>query len=344
MNNVALHMRITSALVTDEDVDRRNLAVTDLATSYGEMKVVSDILSLAEDIGSALGGDGSPSEWLGEDVQDFVQKHSSSFIYSERPLEVGICSGMAAYSVISATPTSMTAFTAADILAVSLWSVLGFQCQLAEQPKREALRVQILNAAQDRVTAAAEYARKRSDVADFAPFNITAEELDKVPASFKKASSATVEALRRNAAIDREELDFLWWVLLDRSRLLKKPFSAIEEPGRVVAAGIEAAMNLRRMPCDVHHELVLRTVSTDVGLDLEELLAAIGADRSVLISRFDSARLENASLVFPTLLALHTGRVDVPGATVKRTTSEWGSRTLLEASIYHVCYNDPGKL
>lgn len=336
MSNLALHMRITATQVTDEDVDRRNAAVTDLATSFKKMKDPHAILAKAVEIADALGGDGTPSERLGEQVQEAVQPHASSFIYSERPLEVGICSGMAAYSIISPEPAVMLGWTSADIMAAGLWSTLSFQAPLTEQ-KREALRVQLLTAAQERVTTVAEGARRRSEVPDFGALSLVVEEVEKFPGTFKRATAATIEALRRNAALDREELDFLWWVMLDRSRLLKKPLSDLDEAIRIVAAGIEAAANLRKLPCDVHHELVLRSVSADTEFDLASLLAAIGGDRYALATPFAGSVVNHAPGVFPLLHALSTGSAAIDGASVKRRTSEWGSRALLEAGIFHMC-------
>lgn len=70
---------------------------------------------------------------------------------------------------------------------------------------------------------------------------VTIAEGAKPTTTFKKATGATIEALRRNAVLDREELDFLWWVQLNRSRLLKRPIDGMAEPLRRVASGIEAA-------------------------------------------------------------------------------------------------------
>ncbi|MBX8547378.1 hypothetical protein K5D53_22380 [Pseudomonas cichorii] len=344
MSNVALHMRITGTQVTDQDVDRRNSAVAELAATYKKMTSPGQILLTMAEIAAALNGNGMPSDRLGKEVEEAVQKHSSSFIYSERPLEVGICSSMAAFSIISVAPTAMIDWTVSDIMAVGAWSALSFQSPLAE-PKREALRQQVLSAAQDRVVSAAEGARERSQVSDFGTPKMVAEELEKFPAEFKAATAVTIQALRRNAALDREELDFLWWVMLDRSRLLKRPLQSLDEPLRLVAAGIEAAANLRKLPCDVHYELVLRSVSEDAEFDLPSLLDAIGEHRVALTDSFITiAALNDVPGIFPLLHALATGNVDIEGASVKRKSSEWGERALLEASLLHRLANTVGNL
>ncbi len=343
MSNIAQHMRITATQVTDQDVDRRIAAVNDLAGTYALLRSPLEILNKAAGIAVSLGGDGTPSDQLGEEVQAAVQPHASSFIYSERPLEVGICSGMAVYSMISSEPTGTGASTNADLMAAGLWSALSFQATLSE-PKREALRAQVLTAAQSRVTRAAERARMRSEVPAFGAPGIVVEELEKYPAAFKRATTATIDALRRNAVLDREELDFLWYAMLDHSRLLKKPLRALDEPVRVVAAGIEAAAKLRKLPCDVHHELVVRSVSADAELNLDELMDAIGGDRDLLATPFDPDVLAQAPGVFPLLRAFSTGSSGIDGAAVRRTASDWGGRALLEAGIFHMATGSGAKL
>ena len=222
-------------------------------------------------------------------------------------------------------------WTNVNIVATALWSALAFQAPLQDS-KREALRVEILNAAHDRSMQAAEEARERSEVADFAEFSV-ADDDTQSKAAFKKATDATIKALRRNAALDREEIDFLWWTLVSRSRVLKRPFSKIDEHIRLVAAGIEAASYLRRLPCDVHRELVIRHVDQDPKTDLPGLLASIGEDRAHLVDGLAKDAITANPGVFPLLQALVSGQAGAVGSGEQRSSSEWGLRALLEASL-----------
>jgi hypothetical protein len=144
--------------------------------------------------------------------------------------------------------------------------------------RRENLRREVLNAAADWSATVAEKSRERVSVPDPDDLEITANSGNEMTSNFGEAMAETVEALRTNAALDREELNFLWWAQLGRSRLLKRQLSAIAEPTRIVAAGIEAARMLRRFPAEVHREIVLRTLDQDPELDLTEMLQAIGDD------------------------------------------------------------------
>lgn len=342
MNNLAAHMRISSATVNDDEMASRQSAITSLATVWKKDKCASSIVSKATAVAEALGGDGAPSPDLGNEVQLAIQKRSPSFLYEERLLDVGICAGMSMISILDNNP-STSEWTTTDIYAVALWSALSYQPALVAE-RREKLRSEVLDAAFDWCTTAANKARDRVDVPDPLDVEIIIHDGDGVSHNFKEAISKTIEALRRNAALDREELDFLWWAQLDRSRLLDKQFSAIAEPTRIVAAGIEGAKMLRRLPCEVHREIVLRTLDKNPELDLAEMLAVIGDDREKLSASLIKANVVAHPTVFPFLHALVCGEVDKIGASQKRNVSEWGERALLEAGLARLMSQGAGKV
>lgn len=235
-------------------------------------------------------------------VQAVIQKTASAFLAEDRPLEIGLVAGAAAIQILSPTPGN-GGWTIADVYAAALWLALSFQPAL-EEPKREALRLAVLNAARERSELGAEAARVRTQVPEATDSVVTAADDGKTTIPFKKAVSPSIEALRRNAALDREEIDYLWWAMLNRSRLLNRPFSQIPEPARLVTAGIEAAGRLRRLPCEVQKELVLRTIDQNPFLDLAELLQAIGDDRDILVGPVNDTWVHAAPAVFPLLHAL----------------------------------------
>jgi hypothetical protein len=342
MENIAVHMRITSVSVSDDDVNSRRTAATSLATAWGKDTAVSKLLTKAADVAEALNGDGKPSSTLGEEVQKAIQKKSPSYLYEERPLDVSVCAGLAMISVLSGVP-GVTGFMNVDFYAAALWSALGYQPVL-ETDRREKLRLEVLSAAIKRNIASADSARARGDVPDPSTIKITIGEGGVPTNNIAEALAKTVEALRRNATLDREELDFLWWAQLGRSRLLDRQLSTIAEPTRIVAAGIEGAKMLRRLPCEVHREIVLRTLDQNPELDLPELLAAIGEDRERLGAAFVKGIVADYPTIFPLLHALATGDLDRSGGTVKRPVSEWGERALLEAGFAKLISNGPAKL
>ncbi len=331
-DNIPVHLRITGLTPSNDDVNSRRLAVADLAKTWGKLKDVSSIVSKAAAIAVSLGGDGNPTTELGTEVQSAVQKHASAFLYEDRPLEVGVCAGMAAVAMLVPAPATY-GWTVLDVYSNALWSALAFQPVL-EDGKRETLRREVLDRAQQRSQDSAERARERDAVPDPVELVVTMGEDYKVTTNFKKAALDAIEALRRNSALDREELDFLWWSQLSRSRLLDRPLSALSEAVRLVGSGIEASTHLRRLPAEVHRDLVLRTVDADLELDLPELLAEIGVDRVPLAAGvYAFGNVTNHPTVFPLLNAIVTGNADVVGAEIKRKVSTWGARALLEGAL-----------
>lgn len=334
-DNIPVHLRITGLTPSNEDVNCCRLAVADLAAAWGKLKLPDTIVSKAADIAISLGGDGYPTPEFGKEVQDAVQNHASAFLYEERPLEVGVCAGMAAVNMLTSDPGTY-GWTILDVYSNALWLALAFQPTLGDG-KRENLRREVFDRAQQRSSESAEKARERDIVPDSIDLVVTIGEENKVTTNFKKAALGTIEALRRNAALDREELDFLWWVQLNRSRMLNRRLQEIPEVVRLVGAGIEASNQLRRLPAEVHRDLVLRTVEADPEFDLPALLAEIGADRATFAAGVHaSAKVTAHPTVFPLLNAIVTGNADVIGSEIKRKASAWGARALLEGALSRI--------
>jgi hypothetical protein len=330
-DNISLHLRITGLTPSNDDVNSRRAAVDDLASAWGKSRDVNQILANVAAIAESLGSGGAPAAELAAEVQTAVQKHASAFLSAEKPLEVGLCAGMAAVKMMSTEPRS-SGWTTLDVYANALWSALSFQPVLSEQ-KREDLRREVFDQAQQYSLECAERARERVDVPEPNDLVVTIAEGNKATTNFKKAAFATIEALRRNAALDREEIDFLWWSQLSRSRLLNRPLSNISEATRLVASGIEASGLLRRLPAEVHRDLVLRTADAEPEFDLPALLAEIGDDRAALLRGINTQYVTTYPTVFPLLNSIVTGTADVSGAMEKRKASTWGGRALLEGAL-----------
>ncbi len=335
MKSLAQHMRISTLNPSDDEVNSRRAAGTALAGTWSKPKGTIAAINRAQQVAAALWCDLPPAA-LAAEVEAAVQEHSSSFLASDRPLEVGICAAVAVSGMFE-TKINVDGFSQTDIFATALWSALSFQPAL-QDAKREAMRVEILEGARARAMEASELARARNVVDDFSAFAIVEDDEAKTTANFKKATGDTIKALRRNALLDREEIDFLWWTLVARSRVLKKPLQSIDEPVRAVVAGIEAAQYLRRLPCEVHRELVLRSLDANPSLNLNGLIAALGESREEIAKAYSGSADANAQpLVFPLLNAIETGIADADGASIERPSEDWGARALLEAGLLRLC-------
>lgn len=330
MDNLALHMRITGLAISNEDVDSRKKAIVDLTNTWKKSANAGALVAKADEICIALGSDGQPPATLLSEVESAIQKRASAFLGSESPLEIGICAAMAIASVVSIKYAS-PGWTVSDIYSNALWSGLSFQTVL-EEGKRENLRREVLELSKEKSLESADAARERHDVPDPEELVVEVNE-GTVTTNFKKIIKGTVQSLRRNAALDREELDFLWWSQLGHSRTLKRPLAEIPEATRLITMALEAADLLRRFPAQVHYELVLRTVEHDPELNLAELLEVIGEDLETLKTLISKSQITQAPNVYPLLNVL----VSFPESGVKVSrklrASEWASRALLEAGL-----------
>src|SRR3569623_1791131 len=135
MDNLPVHKRISSLTPTNDDLDARRHAIKELAATWGKISDVGNILYKSDEIADSLGGDGQPYEELGTDVQAAVQKHASAFLYEDSPLDVGICAGMAAVSLVSGA-AGTGGWTIADVYSDGLWSAQAIQTTQTEE-KRE---------------------------------------------------------------------------------------------------------------------------------------------------------------------------------------------------------------
>lgn len=342
MSNIAMHMRMTGLQVQNEDVDARKKSIGELAAKWSKVRNIDPILRKAAEVVQSLHGDGQADQALRDEVQAVVQTHASAFLASESPLEIGICAGCAVLEIVEPAGGG-DAWTPADVYAAAVWAGLSFQPPL-ENEKREALRVEVLEACRKRCLTSAEAARERTAVNDFGEFVPTAGDEGKTQAAFKKATASTILALRRNAALDREELDFLWWAQTTRSRLLGKQYDQISEPVRLVVCGLEAASKLRRLPSDVHRDVAMRTLKENPACTLAELLAAAGDDLTKIGDQFKSGSAAKFPVLFPLLWSLSSNDANVVGGEIKRTSEDWGARALLEAGLSQMSANGVGTL
>lgn len=175
MKNLALHMRISTLTPHDGEVDSRRAAGTALASAWSKLRKVPEIVVCAQEVAVALWS-AVPPDNLATQVEAAVQEHSSSFLASDRPLEIGICAAVAVSKMVEMSP-HVDGYSATDLFVTALWSALSFQAPL-EDAKREAMRSEILEAARVRAIEASDLSRKRTEVIDFGVLNVEQQHED----------------------------------------------------------------------------------------------------------------------------------------------------------------------
>jgi hypothetical protein len=223
------------------------------------------------------------------------------------------------------------------MLAASLWSALSFQPVVAEEPI-EMLRQELLSASQKRTLLISERSRQRARVPEVGTLIISEEDPagGKSNAAYRRATEPLVKALRENAELDREELEFLWWMIEDWSDLLDGRRSDASPLTHAVVAGIDGASKLRRLPSSGHRNVVLRGIPDGSLASLTDLVASLSNYLEPLSASVNATRAKAARNVFPLVAAIVTGDASCPGGAAERRAREWGARALLEAGILHV--------
>jgi hypothetical protein len=324
VNEFAKHFRIFNAQPTDDLVEKRIRAVTELTQTFKRKTDASVILQLANDLvdGVVLGA--LPSS-MREQVAKSISKTSPSFVPEGNELEVMVCGLVAALQYIR---SAKLVSGVQDLFAGALLSGLKFQVPLGES-RLEALRREISDAAAEHLRKRAEDRRERRKVPDVAlassPVGLSAAEVN-------NALKETVDALRANEGLDREELDLMWWVLADWSELLSAHFSRRADLAGLVAGGLEAAGKLKHLPAEAHFQLILRHAVPGQQSNLHELLDAVSNDLGLLRQELEATAAVASShrALFPLLTALVDGTSVGPTADVQRSHAEWARRSLLE--------------
>jgi hypothetical protein len=336
--DIAKYIRIFDKMPSDDLVEKRRHAVDAVAARYQKLKSVSDLLQLSADLTRGVAKAGTLPEARIVEVEECIKVKSTSFIREGEGLQLLTCALLAALKTVSESkPTTEGGWSRADVIGLGLWSGLGFQPARTEE-KLEALRMELLNASRNLVIASSENARKRKVVPAIGAEMPAEYEATGVATSIQSNVATTIDALRLNAALDREEIDLLWWIVTGWSRLANAQFASMDKTAAVVIAGLEAGALLRRIPGEAHKHIILRLITDDREVTAKDVITSLTDHRTRLVEFFRNASLlSGRESAFP-LVAACISEAAVSKASGARSfkLSDWGARALLESSILHV--------
>ena len=331
--NIAKCVRIFDPEPDDDFVNKRTAAIKDLQSQFLKKRAMSDLMAIGSGVCEVFRDSPSMPDALATQIEAAIKRQSVSFVQDGRDLEMGVCAAAAVVlSFNSGRKTRDDGWSASDILAVALWSALSFLPPHKGQ-KLEDFRAQAIEAARNHILNTSLETRARHEVPALGEFGG-----DKIACeAFASATEPTVNALRMNAALDREEIDLLWWVLAGVSKIFDRPLQSLSPEARAVTTGIEIGALMRTLPSQSHRNLALRGLEEADPLPLPKLLAALGEDRSVIAASFkDESLIDDAPLVFPLLSALRSDEGTGMGADLSRPLSEWGARAFLERAVLQI--------
>ena len=334
MIDIAKCVRIFDPDPSDDFIAKREAAIKGLRTKFLKQRKVTGLMKLGSDVLGVFRYPPICPPANIDVIEDAIKRESVSFIREGRDLEMSVCAMVAVIQAIEGGGRVRGPMAARDFLGVAAWSGASFLPPNSE-PKLEQLRLEVVNAARNRILKSSLDTRQRYEVPDFGVFG---DETVTVKA-FKEATSTTVNALRYNAALDREELDLLWWVLEKTSQILDRPLCKLSPESRAIATGLELGRLMRGLPSQSHRNLSVRGIAGVEPLTLEMLVEALGEDRHPLSAAFaDEEVIKEAPSIFPLINAMRTGESNLAGADVKRPLQEWCLRALLESSVVRLQY------
>ncbi|WP_153015223.1 GTPase-associated system all-helical protein GASH [Pseudomonas syringae] len=331
---MAKHSRIFWPVPQDEQVRRLNQAVSEVQIWMQALSPVGGAIELAATIARAFERGVLDDELSIVVEKAIVASGSDAFVREGNDLQITVVAVAAALDLVRKSSIEDDGWGAVDAFAAASWSALSFQ-HAVEKENLEVLRIELLKATQDRTSEVAEKSRLRTVVPEVGLLSIpdNAPTGARAKTAFRTAVEPLVKALRENAELDREEIDFLWWRLGDWSAILGKPFSTLSDINRAIVAGLECGALLKRVPSSGHRNVVLQGISGGNSFTLEQLVEQLQPEKVKLLKSFDEADFSSLSEVFPLLHSIATDNVSANGSEIARSTRDWGSRALLEASV-----------
>ena len=338
--NIAKCLRIFEPEPDDDFVTKREAAIKDLRTKLLRIKTVSHLMELGSGVCEVFRESPSMPAALAIKIERAIKMQSASFVRDDRDLEMGVCAALAVVQAVSSRRTAGDGWYASDVLAVALWSALSF-LPACNAPKLEEFRQLAIDAARSRILKTSLETRNRRDVPRLGAFGGEGATHE----AFESATTPTVDALRINAALDREEIDLLWWVLGGASKIFDRPLQSLSPEARAITTGVEIGELMLALPTQSHRNLAVRCIEEADPLPLPKLLAALGEDRLVVAASFkDESLVDDAQLVFPLLSAVRSGEGTQLGADLPRPLSEWVARALLERAVLRIQYEERSTL
>ncbi len=312
---------------------RRNVAVESVQARISDFGDPWIALRLASALGSSV-ADGRVRDEVATLVEKaIVDAGSAAFVRDNHDTEIIVVALVAALDLFR-RDSSGGIRCPIDLLAAGLWSALSFQSTV-KQESLELLRQEVLVASRSRMMSVAERSRARAHVPEIGLLTLPEDQptSGRANTAYRRATEPVIKALRENAELDREELDFLWWAIEDWSDTLGRRLSDVDPLVRAVVAGIDGSLKLRRLPSSGHRNVVLRGIPSGTSADLGELLVALGDDRAVVAQSIVADRIGDFSTIFPLLATIISGESARAGSGIHRDAREWGARALLEGGL-----------
>ena len=331
--DIAKCVRIFEPEPDDDLVNKRETAINKLRANFTKKKDICSLMRKGSVVCEVFRNTPKIPEEIAVQIETVIKKNSPSFIRDDRDLEMSVCFAAAAVNLMEQGTAARNGKVLCDILAVAIWSGASF-LPTCKATKLEEFRKLVIGSAKSRIIKSSLETRIRQPVTELEFFENEEPDFEE----FKREIASSIDALKINAELDREELNLLWWVLGGTSEIFGQPLKSLSPELRVVTSGIEFGALMRRLPTQSHRNLALHGLEKIAPLSLATLLEKLGENRLTIANSFkEELLIDNAPLVFPLLSAIRLGEVTEESfADLERPISEWGARALLERAILQI--------
>lgn len=337
MADLATYIRIYDAAPNDDLVGKRETAIKDAITALRKATTASSLVELASAAARSFSDETTPDP-LGAVVATAIKAKAPSFVREGREMEVSVISALTVAGMLD-VPETASIVTIKDIIAATLWSALSFQKPI-DNVKHEQLRQEMLVSARDRVLSRGEVSRKRTaprEVPEFAD-----GEIAQIAKSLNVARTS-ITALTNNAALDREEIDVLWWAVSGRSPVTSAAYGEVDPSARGLLRAVELGILMRRLPSQAMRRLALSGVPALGDISFGDLLATVGTIRELIVEKVPAQEtIRSNPIAFPLLKAMLDGTTSTPD--IVKKGDEWVGRALLETGLARLCETPDPKL
>lgn len=335
MSNTPKYIRIFNATPDDDYVTKRMAAIKAIEDGFKKLKNLDELMSLGNDLASAFLNEGRLPDSIFGTVEKALSKVSSSFDAEDEVLQMRTCAliGVLEYLSKIQTISAPLQLTTSDVVAASLFSSMSFLKPDTGKPKLDELRVEIIRECERLCGRGSVVARERLQVNGLTTITAGAD-ITTNNKSIIQAINPIIKALITNAALDREEIDILWYILDGKSDTVNLNISELNPAQAAIVKGLEISTLLRRLPSSAHFKIAEHSSTDTSELSVSELLTEIG-DKLPVLSGYLSGytQLETFPNIFPLLNSIKNNKVESSGSDIKRSLTDWTCRSLLEGSL-----------
>lgn len=333
MADIAKHVRIFTKNPTDEFVNKRITAINGIETAIKKKVSVKDILDFAGGLIIGLENAEQTNEQITGVSVASLKKSSTSFVADEEALQLLTCTTIATLQYLEKAKKFEQKPSPEFILAIALWNGLSFQTPIKGKDKLELLRKELLETAAKIANEMAVKGRDRKETKLRVPVTPSANTWEAFVASAEISYGKSLDALRINAYLDREEIDVLWWALGNWSETCQVQISKLNSVQSCIVSSVEIGSLLRRFPARSHSFLACRNVDQNEEYTAAEVTEKLGD----LLKNISECLIDSGSnqKIFPVSSILKNSD-QLPVNDIKRKINEWAARLLVEISLHNI--------